>query len=106
MPGCGARAEMGVVIALPARTTGRDVHRAWACADWLVRTHAAEWLEAAGDGGAATRLRSLPELCDARTAATAMHVLDAVYAEDDPAWDGACAAAGDPAWDAAWATSW
>ena len=83
-----------------------DRQRAWLSTDWLIRTHAPAWLQVAGDAAGAAELRSLPVVRGPKTLQRAACALDAVYADDDAAWDAACTAAGDPGWDAAWSVSW
>jgi hypothetical protein len=87
----------------------RDGHarrRGWMCVDWLTRTHAASWIDYAGNTTGAAALRDLAEIRDVEALECAAQVLEAICAEDGTRWDAACAAAGDPAWDATWPAAW
>ena len=72
--------------------------RAWLAIDWLVRTFAPAWLDAANLQEHASKLRGLPALTTSELANEASEV---IHAAGDAAGDAAWAAARDAAWDAA-----
>jgi hypothetical protein len=94
-------------LVLFTRTTAQDEEtRAWMATDWLVRVHAPAWLDRAGLGEHATKLRNLPTLTPSEIT---LAVQQTRAAARDAAWaaagDAAWAAAGDAARDAAWAAA-
>ena len=86
-------------LVLHTRTSEADEEtRAWLATDWLVRVHAATWLERGGLKDHAERLRALPPFTSSEITLAAQQTLSAAAAAAGAtAWD----AAKDAAWDAA-----
>jgi hypothetical protein len=99
--------ERRLPIMTAAAGSGLAQARGWRCADWLIRVHAATWLEAAGHRDVAASLRRLPELRDRKALDRALAAFDEFRERADTSWDADCAAAGaDPAWEAEAALAW
>ena len=92
------------------RTSREDEQaRAWLATDWLAREFAPAWLDLAGLGEHAGRLRALDALTSTELAERALPIIqearEASAAARAAAWDAAGAAARDAAGAAAWAAA-
>jgi hypothetical protein len=107
--------------AIGTATDGLDEARSWMAMDWLIRTYAPTWLEAAGLGAAAVGLRALSPVLDGPSLAPALTALGAARRRTREAWSTALgagravtwapwlagrAAAREAAWRSAGAAAW
>lgn len=106
----GPAAPLTLLPSAAERAQGTEFDRAWLCVDWLVRVHAATWLEAGGQAAVTSALRALPPIRDLDSLEAARPALEAVYDDDEgfderldvSDWDLARAHAWDAPWRAAW----
>jgi hypothetical protein len=83
------------------RNPALEERRSWMAFDSLVREYTPAFLDLAGLGTEAERLRSLAEITDSRARSIAIPKLREAQQQAAAAWAAAWAAAGDAAWDAA-----
>jgi hypothetical protein len=105
----GGRELIGRRPPIVTAATGSGLARArgWMCADWLIRVHAATWLDRAGDRDVAASLRQLPAIRERTALEPALAPIDDFRERAGTSWEAACAVAGaDPEWEAEAALDW